>query len=158
MTRFFFTIALTVIVACSNVGARPLADDEIEIKVIAIMASEHKKDVDAKLTEFAKHVQTNEPKLTGFRIERAACDTIKLGETKKFVLVDKEVVEVTVNKERNEAGRITLTITPPKLKQITYECACDKYFAMATQIHVGKDKDREQLFIALMAKPCTKKK
>jgi len=64
---------------------------------------------------------------------------------------------VTVNKERNEEGKITLTIKPPKLDQITYACTCNKFFSMATQHHVGKGKDREQLFIAVMAAPCGKK-
>ena len=64
------------------------------------------------------------------------------------------MVEVTVNKERNEKGRITLTIKPPKLGQVTYDCVCDKYFSIATQHHEGKGKDRAQLFIAVMAKPC----
>jgi hypothetical protein len=154
MTRLLSLVVLVVL--ATNLRACPLGDDEIEVVVVSIMASEHKTEVDARLTEFAKYVQKTEKKLTGFRVERATCAKIKLGETKKIELIDKEVVEVTVNKERNEAGRITLTITPPKLKQITYECACDKYFAMATQHHVGKDKDREQLFIALMAKPCKK--
>jgi hypothetical protein len=156
MKRLLSIAALIVLVA--NAHAWPLGDDELEVTVIAIMASEHKTVVDRVLTEFAKHVQKTEPRLVGFRIERATCDTLKLGETKKFVLIDKEVVEVTVNKERNEAGRVTLTIAPPKLKQITYECVCNKYFAMATQYRTGKDKDREQLFIALMAKPCVAKK
>ena len=155
MTRLLSLVVLVVL--ASNSRACPLGDDEIEVKVVSIMASEHKTDVDPLLSEFAKFVQKTEKKLTGFRIERGTCEKLKLGETKKIELIDKEVVEVTVNKERNEAGRITLTITPPKLKQITYECACDKYFAMATQVNVGKGKDREQLFIALMAKPCTKK-
>jgi hypothetical protein len=65
---------------------------------------------------------------------------------------------VTVNKERNKDGKVVLTIKPPKLDQITYECVCDKYFSMATQHFEGKGKDKEQLFIAVMAKPCGPKK
>jgi hypothetical protein len=106
------------------------------------------------LTEFAKHVRKKQPDLTGFRLDRSTALPLKLGETKKFPLSGNEVVEVTVNKERNEKGRITLTIKPPKLDQVTYECACDKYFSIATQHYEGKDDDRAQLFIAVMAKPC----
>jgi hypothetical protein len=157
MTRFLSTIALTIVVACSDVGARPLGDDEIEVMVVAIMASEHKTEIDPLLKEFAKHVQVKQPNLTGFKIQRSTKEPLTLGESKKFLLVDKEFVEVTVNKDRNEKGRVVLTISPPKLGQITYECVCDKYFAMATQHYVGKGKEREQLFFALMAKPCTKK-
>jgi hypothetical protein len=128
--------------------------DEIDVKVLAILATEHDKEVDRKLTQFAKHVQKKDPALTGFRLDRSIGDTLKLGETKKFVVTGGQVVEVTVNKERNEKGRITLTIKPPKLNQITYECVCDKYFSIATEYYVGKGKDRAQLFIAVKASPC----
>ena len=122
------------------------------------MASEHKKEIDAKLANFAKHAQKKDSSLTGFRIERSATEKVKLGETEKFDLVGKEKVEVTINKERNKDGKVVLTIKPPKLAQITYECVCDKYFSMATQHYEGKGKDKEQLFIAVMAKPCSPKK
>jgi hypothetical protein len=132
--------------------------DEIDITVLAILASEKHTEINPKLVEFAKLAQIKDSKLTGFRIDRTNAKKLELGQTNKFELVEDEVVEVTVNKERNEKGRITLTIKPPKLNQITYECVCDKFFAMATQHYVVKDKDRQQLFIAVMAKPCAMKK
>lgn len=145
---------LALVGAVLAVAACPPAEDEVEVKVLAILASEHHKKVHPKLTEFAKHVGKQQPKLTGFQLDRSTALPLKLGETKKFPLSGNEVVEVTVNKERNEKGRITLTIKPPKLDQVTYECACDKYFSIATQHFEGKDDDRAQLFIAVMAKPC----
>lgn len=148
------TVLISVAVPCDPTKKA----DEIDVRVLAIMGSESKDKVDDKLVDFAKHVQKKDPKLTGFRIERTTHKKLKLGETEKFALVDKEVIEVTVNKERNEEGRITLTIKPPKLDQITYACACNKYFSVATQHYVGKGKDREQLFIAVMAAPCGPKK
>jgi hypothetical protein len=138
--------------------ACPPKSGEIEVKVLAILVSENHTEVHPKLTEFAKHVQKKDPNLTGFKLARTNSQSLQLGDTEKFSLVGKEVVEVTINKERNEKGRITLTIKPPKLDQITYECACDKFFTMATQHYVGKGKDRQQLFIAIMAKPCGEKK
>jgi hypothetical protein len=145
--------AVVLLLGVSSLGACP-KDDEIEVKVLAILASEHHTEVNQRLTEFAKQVRKKEPKLTGFKLDRSTSVPFKLGETKKFEMPGGDVVEVTVNKERDENGRITLTITPPKLKPIVYECACDKYFSIATQQFVGKDKDREQLFVAVMAKPC----
>jgi hypothetical protein len=135
-------------------AACPPPADEVDVKVLAILASEHHAKVDPKLTEFAKQVQRKDPALTGFKIDRSNGDTLKLGQTKKFPLSGDEVVEVTVNKERNEKGRITLTIKPPKLKQITYECVCGKFFSIATEHYEGKGKDRAQLFIAIQASPC----
>lgn len=128
--------------------------DEIDVTVLAIMGSEHRTKIDDKLVEFAKHARKKDSSLTGFRIERTTHKKLELGETKKFELVGEEVVEVTVNKERNEEGRVTLTIKPPKIDQITYACTCNKFFSMATQHYVGNGKDREQLFVAVMASPC----
>jgi hypothetical protein len=156
MPRFLSILVLSLLGAAG--GACPPAEDEIEVKVVAIMASEHKNKIEPKLADFAKHAQKKDSSLTGFRIERSEGKKLKLGDTQKFLLVGKETVEVTVNEERNKEGRIVLTIKPPKLAQITYECVCDKYFSMATQHYEGKDKDREQLFIAVMAKPCGPKK
>jgi hypothetical protein len=158
MHRFLPSALLVIAAALVPATACPPKSGDIEVKVLAILVSEHHSDVHPKLTEFAKHVQKKDSNLTGFRLERTNVESLELGDTKKFPLVGKEVVEVTINKERNEKGRITLTIKPPKLDQITYECACDKYFTMATQHYVGKGKDRQQLFIAIMAKPCGQKK
>jgi len=156
MPRCLAVCALTLLAAAG--GACPPAEDEIEVKVVAIMASEHKTHIDAKLADFTKHAQKKDSSLTGFRVERSEGKKLNLGDTKKFLLVGKETVEVTVNEERNKDGKIVLTIKPPKLTQITYECVCDKYFSMATQYYEGKGKEREQLFIAVMAKPCGPKK
>jgi hypothetical protein len=148
--------ALALAVAVTSLAACPPAakDDEIEVKVLAILASEHHTKVHPKLTEFARQVRKKDPKLTGFKLDRTTVESLKLGETKKVPVPGGDVVEVTVDKERDENGRITLTIKPPKLDAIKYECACDKYFSVATQQFVGKEKEREQLFIAVMAKPC----
>jgi hypothetical protein len=147
-----------VAAVATAISACPPAEEEIEIKVVAIMASEHKTTIEPKLAGFAKHAQKTNAKLTGFRVDRSNSLKLKLGETHKFELVGKEVLDVTVNKERNKDGKVVLTIKPPKLDQITYECVCDKYFSMATGHYEGKGKDREQLFIAVMAKPCQLKK
>jgi hypothetical protein len=145
--------AVVAVAACP-----PATDDEVDVTVLAILASEHHNQINPKLTEFAKHVRKKQPELKGFQLARTNAEPLKLGETKKFPLTGNEVVEVTVNKERNEKGRITLTIKPPKLDQVTYECVCDKYFSIATQHYEGEGKERAQLFIAVMAKPCGLKK
>lgn len=152
MTRLLLLGILLAPVA--GVTAGPPAEEKIEVKVLAILVSKHHTKVDDKLAQFAEQVQKQDPSRTGFKLERSNARSVKLGETQPFDLCGKQVVEVTVNKERNENGRITLTVKPPKLTPITYECACGKYFSMATQHFEGKGKDRAQLFIAIMARPC----
>jgi hypothetical protein len=152
MTRLLS--ACVVLLTAVGAPACPPAD-EIEVRVLAILASEHHTEVDPRLTEFAKQVQKKQPSLTGFKVDRSSRCELTLGQTKTFPLSGDEVVEVTVNKERNEKGSAILTVKPPKLKQLTYECVCGKYFAIATEHYEGKGKDRAQLFIAIKASPCT---
>lgn len=140
-------VSLTAASACGP-------GDEIEVQVLGILASEHHKEINPKLAGFAKQVQAKDPKLTGFKLERTNALKLKLGETQKFQVSTNETVEVTVNKERNADGKITLTIKPPRLNQMTYACTCNKFFPIATEVHEGKGKDKAQLFIAVMAKPC----
>ena len=158
MIRPTLLASVVVLIAYSCVEADPPATEKIDVQVLAILVSENHKEVHPKLVAFAKLVQVKEPNLTGFKLELTTADPLELGKTKSFPLVDQKAVEVTVNKDRNEKGRIMLTITPPGLNQITYECACNKFFSMATQHYVGKGKDRQQLFIAIMASPCGGKK
>jgi hypothetical protein len=132
--------------------------EKIEVRVLSIMASEHKPFVHDKLTAFAEEVRKTDKKLIGFRLEKAAVESIPLGETTKFKLPGGEVLEVTPNKPMDANGRVTLTVKPPNLTAVTYECVCGKYVPMATQQHVGKGKEKEQLFIAVSAKPCGLKK
>lgn len=132
----------------------PARAEKIEVRVLSILASEHHADVHKKLTAFAAEVRKTDPKLTGFRLDHSYVESIPLGETTTFKVAGGDVLEVTPNKPKDENGRVTLTVKPPKLTPVTYECVCEKYVAMATQQFVGKDKDRQQLFIAVSAKPC----
>lgn len=162
MRRLPLLALLAVLTVSVATPADPKADppkpDQVEVKVLAILASDQHKEIHPKLAEFAKQVQKKDSALTGFKLDRTTAERLELGEMKTFPLVGKEVVEVTVNKERNEKGRVMLTIKPPGLDQITYECACDRFFSVATQYYVGKGKEKQQLFIAIMAKPCAGKK
>jgi hypothetical protein len=132
--------------------------DKIEVRVLTILASEHHAEVHKKLTNFAEEIQKTDKALTGFRLNKTDVRSIPLGETTKFELAGGEVLEVTPNKPKDENGRITLTVKPPKLTPVTYECVCEKFVALATQQRIGKDKEEERLFLAVSAKPCALKK
>src|SRR3954469_82088 len=88
-------VAVTSLMACPP-GPK---DDEIEVKVLTILASKHHTEVHPKLAEFAKQVQKKEPSLIGFKLHRTTAQPCKLGETKKFELPGGDPLEVTVNKE-----------------------------------------------------------
>jgi len=127
------------------------AKESVKVTVKGILASETKNFIDPRLAEFAKEVQKKNPKLTGFRFANSGSEKLALGVTQTFPLADKETLDVTANASLTAEGKITITIKPPMLDQITYTCVCERYFSMATQYFT---KDKERLFIAVTAKPC----
>ena len=128
------------------------ADEPVRVTVVVILASETDAVVDPALVELAKQVQKREPKLTGFKVHAAEAKSIGVGESAKFSLVEKQELQVTVNRPRDERGQIALTIKPPGLENITYGCACDKFFPVVTPYRTSAG---EVLILAVMAKPCT---
>lgn len=130
-------------------------DGPIRVTVTVILASTEHKDVDPKLKELAAEVQKRDKNLKGFKLIETIGKSIAVGDTAKFALVDKQELKVKVEKPKDENGRVGLTIKPPELGEITYTCACEKFFPIVTPY---KTKAGETLIIAVMAKPCTQKK
>ena len=148
MSRLFH---VRIFLCCLAAAAAGRAEETVQVTVVAILASDKDTFVDKRLADFAKEVQKKNPKLTGFRVADSKVGRLALGVTAPFPLVDKEAVDVTANASKTDEGKITITIKPPKHDQITYNCVCNRYFSMATQYYT---KDKEQLFIAVTAKPC----
>lgn len=127
------------------------AKESVQVTVKGILASETKNFIDPRLADFAKEVQKKNPKLTGFRFADSGTANLALGVTRTFKLADKETLDVTANASLTAEGKITITVKPPMLDQVTYTCVCERYFSMATQYF---NKDKERLFIGVTAKPC----
>jgi hypothetical protein len=126
----------------------------VSVTVVIVLATDQNTVVDPKLKELAKEVQKRDPKLTGFKLVATECKSIPVGESATVNLTDKQVMKATVDKSRDKDGRISLTLNPPGMGAVTYACACDKFFPVVTP---HRTKSGEQLIIAVMAKPCTKK-
>jgi hypothetical protein len=127
------------------------AEDPVRVTVVVVLATSQNATIDPKLTDLAKEVQKRDPKLTGYKLVATDAKSIAVGDSHTFDLVDKQVLKVKVDRSKDEKGRICMTIKPPGLENITYACACDKYFPVVTP-HCTKD--GEVLIIAVMAKPC----
>jgi len=127
------------------------ADDSVRVTVVVVLATSANDIIDPKLTELAKEVQKRDPKLTGFKLSATEGKSIPIGESLTFDLLDKQELKVKVEKQKDENGRVSLTIHPPGLEKITYGCVCDKFFPVVTP-HVTKS--GEVLIVAVMAKPC----
>jgi hypothetical protein len=129
-------------------------DKPVSVTVVIVLATDQTAVVDPKLKELAKEVQKRDPKLTGFKLVATECKAITAGESATVNLTDKQVMKVTVDKSKDKDGRISLTLNPPGMDGVTYACTCDKFFPVVTP---HRTKSGEQLIIAVMAKPCTKK-
>ena len=130
-------------------------DSKIQVIVVAILATDKNTKIDEKLKEIAKEIQKKEPTLTGFAVERCTCKPVKIGEKEEFPLVDEKIVVVILAEKNEKDNKVSLTIKPPTLGDITYTCCCGKYFPVVTRYVT---KDNERLIIAVMVKPCNGKK
>ncbi|HJZ57843.1 MAG TPA: hypothetical protein VKE74_22980 [Gemmataceae bacterium] len=152
----FHSIAAAVVLAllCPH---RDCCDDPgpVKVTVVVVLASTENTGVDPKLVELAREVQKRDPKLIGYTLVSSEGKSIKVGEGATFPLVDKQELKVKVERSKDENGRVSLTIRPPELGEVTYACTCDKFFPVVTPYRTKKG---ETLIIAVMAKPCTTKK
>jgi len=130
-------------------------DGPIRVTVTVVLASTEDKTIDPKLKDLAAEVQKRDKKYTGFKHIETTAKSIAVGDSAKFDLVEKQELKVKVEKSKDENGRVGLTVKPPDLGEITYTCACEKFFPIVTPY---KTKNGETLIIAVMAKPCTQKK
>ncbi|HEV3145870.1 MAG TPA: hypothetical protein VGZ47_18415 [Gemmataceae bacterium] len=149
-----WTIAVTVLLAGPWLAATRADDDKIEITVLAILASEKNNSVDDRLKDVAKEIQKKEPALIGFKEERVTKKSIKIGDKATFPLVDEKEVVVILTERDPKDGRVTVTIKPPTVGDITYICCCGKFFPVITRYVTKAD---ERLIVAVMVKPCHKK-
>jgi hypothetical protein len=134
------------------------AQEKVRVTVITILATDQNKIVDAKLACIAREVQKSEPRLTGFRLDlkHSSGQTLEVGSRFDFPLVDDQVATVLVQHGADKDDRVGLKVKPPQLGEIHYDVSCcGKYFPIMTPYQT-KNKDR--LIIAIMVKPCHKKK
>lgn len=127
------------------------ADEQVKVTVVVVLATSDNAKVDPKLADLAKEVQKRDPKLTGFKLVATEAKSVAVGGTHTFDLTDKQTLKVKVERQKDDEGRISLTIKPPGLDNITYGCTCDKFFPVVTP---HRTKAGEVLIVAVMAKPC----
>jgi hypothetical protein len=130
-------------------------DDPVKVTVVVVLASTENTGVDPKLVDLAKEVQKRDEKLIGFKLVSSEAKSVPVGDATMFKLVDKQELKVKVEKPKDDNGRVSLTIKPPELGEVTYACTCEKFFPVVTPY---KTKTGEVLIVAVMAKPCVAKK
>lgn len=140
----FHTLASSLLILCPT-------EDPVRVTVVVVLATSDNDMIDPKLAELAKEVQKREPKLTGFKLAASEGKSIAIGDSHSFELVEKQELKVKVEKPKDANGKVSLTIKPPGLENITYGCVCDKFFPVVTPYQT---KGGEVLILAVMAKPC----
>jgi hypothetical protein len=124
----------------------------VRVTVVVVLATKADKKVDPALVELAKAVQSHDKGLTGFRVYATEEKSIAVGDSATIALIEKQELKVTVTRPKGADGRIALTLTAPGVEKVTYGCACDKFFPIATDYRTKKG---EVVVVAVMAKPCT---
>ena len=148
-------VMLSLVTAFSTVasplpcGGEPPAD--VRVTVVVILASTTGNAIDPKLTDLAREVRKRNANLTSFALVATHAKSIPVGGSTEFKLVDKATLTVKAERPRDADGRISLTIHPPELGEITYACACGKFFPVVTPYKTAKG---DHLIVAVMAKPC----
>jgi hypothetical protein len=130
----------------------PSGDDPVNVTVFFVQATTENPVIDPKLAELAKEVQKRDPKLLGFKLVSSEAKAVPVGESMTFKLVDKQELKVKVEKPKDDNGRVSLTIKPPELGEVTYACSCEKFFPVVTPYRTATG---GVLIVAVMAKPCT---
>jgi len=145
------------LVALLTAAAPDARADErpIKVTVIAILASEKNTKIDKELKALAVELKKKYPEFKGFVLERTACESMKIGEKKSFQVFDKSEVVVELKDKNDKDNKVTLTITPPTLGDVTYTTCCGKFFPVTTG---ETTKSGERLIVAVMVKPCDGKK
>jgi hypothetical protein len=128
-------------------------DNEVKVSVVAILASETGKEVDARLEGIAKEVRKIHPQMTGFRLAKMTCKSVPVSGAETFELVADQTASITVLKPADKQNRVQLKVTPPTLGEITYTTSCGKFFPIVTRYQTS---NRESLIIAIRVQPCPK--
>lgn len=127
-------------------------DQPVEVTVVVALATRANDTVDPKLVTLAKEVRKRDDTLTGLKLVVTEVKSIPVGGSHTFELTDKQELKVTVTRAKDAEGKISLAIRAPKLENLVYGCACEKFFPVVTP---HETKAGEVLVIAVMARPCT---
>lgn len=146
--------AMVILFFSAALPCPPAKEEPIQVIILVILATDQNDQVNERIKEIAVEVRKKDDKLTGFALHRTIRKSIKMGESANIELCKKNSMEVTINEKPDNEGRVTLSIKPPKLAEITYACTCGKFFPIITNCYT---EDKQRLIIAIMARPCKKK-
>jgi hypothetical protein len=130
-------------------------EDGVEVTVVAVLATDQNAKVDPLLRCVAQEVRKDRPKLTGFRVGTMTRKRLGVGDKETFPLAEGQKATVVLRRGPDKEGRIEVTVKTPKMGEITYSTACEKFFLVGTDYQT---KDRETVIVAVKVRCCSKGK
>jgi hypothetical protein len=140
--------------AFARAGDPPPA--RVKVCVVTILATTREEPVDRRLTCIAKEVQKKEKNLRGFKLIEMRCASLAVNQKHTFRLIDKQEAVVVVHHGADEKNWVELKVKPPQQGEIVYRTVCGKCLPIVTGYKTKGKGDR--LILAIMVKPCHKKK
>jgi len=150
----FSSLIAAILLAATTDPVCPKTEP-IQVVVLVILASDKSTEINERLRDIAAEIRKKDPQWTGFELHKTLSKSIVIGEVLQIELVGKAKAELTINEKTDDNGRMTITVKPPKLDDITYTCTCGKFFPIITNHYTA---EKERVIIAIMAKPCKGKK
>lgn len=147
-------LALAAGLTAATPAGEPEKDLPIRVTVVVILASADNNVVDKKLTSLAKEMEKRNSDLVGFQLSHVIQKSIPVGRSHAFDLGESQTLKVTIDQPKGKDGRAGLTLTTSRGGEVSYTCACDKFFPLVTE---HKTKCGRTLMVAVGAKPCTGK-
>lgn len=158
MTRVRPVRSIALALLAGLVAASPAGEPEkqqpVRVTVVIILASADNNVVDRKLTSLAKEMEKRQSDLVGFQLSHVIQKSIPVGRSHTFDLGGGQTLKVTIDQPKGKDGRAGLTLTTSGGGEVSYTCACDKFFPLVTE---HKTKCGRTLMVAVGAKPCTGK-
>ncbi len=157
LARLFLAAAFAVVPMMLR-AEEPKKKDSTETKgpirvvVVVILATKDNNVVDKKLADLAKEMEKRGSEFTGFKIHSVLTESIAVGKSHSFEMLEEQTLKVAIDKPKDEGGRVGLTITPKNGSEVSYTCACDKFLPLLTGY---KTKGGPSVIVAVGAKPCT---
>jgi hypothetical protein len=129
-------------------------EEEVQVTVVSILATDKDNTVDKKLKELAARIQKERPqlKLTGFRIDRQTKATLVVKQTQhEFEFIDKQTAVVSVCQGPDANNKVQLKVKLKCGSGMCYTTCCGKFMPICTCYKTAKG---ESLLIAVMVEPC----
>jgi hypothetical protein len=128
-------------------------EEEVQVTVVSILATDKDDYVDKKLKPLAARIQKEKPELnlTGFRIDRQSKKTLLVKQAHKFEFIDKQTAEVSVCKGADANNKVQLNVKLKCGSGMCYTTCCGKFMPICT---CYKTADGQCLLIAVMVEPC----